>query len=139
MSIPFSGTVKLSGGLSAAIYKQVKSVTLKPVKRIVFKFDPFHEKTEQTRYFMFHISTPSVLKTNLNCKIKTQIICDRCDPSINFTLANGEEIEFKSANLNALEMLTLFNKHISVLVPKEDSTVTPITTKSAKRAFGKKA
>lgn len=49
MSIPFSGTLKSSGGLTAAIYKQVKSVTLKPLNRIVIKFDPFHEKIEQTR------------------------------------------------------------------------------------------
>ncbi|XP_073992916.1 mitochondrial ribosomal protein L53 [Rhodnius prolixus] len=139
MSIPFSGTLKSSGGLTAAIYKQVKSVTLKPLNRIVIKFDPFHEKIEQTRYFMYHISAPKVLKTNLNCRIKTQILCDRSDPTINFTLANGEEIEFKTANLSALEMLTLFNKHISILVPKEDLTATSIATKfTKKKAFGKK-
>ncbi|KAK9504778.1 hypothetical protein O3M35_008966 [Rhynocoris fuscipes] len=138
MSIPFSGTIKLSGGLPAAIYKQLKSVTLKPVKRVQFKFDPFHEKVEQTRYFLYHLTTPSVLKTNLNCTFKTKILCDRSDPSINFTLANGEEIEFKSANLSALEMLKLFNNHISVLVPKDDLTSTPVATKSAKKTLSKK-
>ncbi|KAF6214001.1 hypothetical protein GE061_011730 [Apolygus lucorum] len=113
MSIPFSGVLGLSGGLTAAIAKQVKSVNLKPVKRVVFKFDPFHDSVEQTRYFMYYMNTEKVAKTNLQCIVKTQIVCDRSDPSVSFSLASGEEFVFKSANLSVLEMLTLYNKHIT--------------------------
>lgn len=49
MSIPFSGRVTRSGGLMSAIGKQLKSLNLKPVKRIDFRFDPFHEKVTPAR------------------------------------------------------------------------------------------
>lgn len=49
MSIPFSGSWSRSGGISSAISKQLRTVTLKPVKRIVFKFDPFHQNVLSIR------------------------------------------------------------------------------------------
>nr|BAN21006.1 mitochondrial ribosomal protein L53 [Riptortus pedestris] len=133
MSIPFAGALKRSGGVSEAISRQLKSVTLKPVKRVSFKFDPFHERVVETRYFMHYITAPKVLKTNLTCSFKTEIQCDRTDPSITFKLVNGEEIVFKSANLTALEMCKLFNKHISVLAPEETVVAAPITAKASKK------
>jgi large subunit ribosomal protein L53 len=50
MSIPYSGTIKRSAGVISAISKQLKSVTLKPAKKIFVTFDPFHEKVTSTRY-----------------------------------------------------------------------------------------
>ncbi|KAI8438663.1 hypothetical protein MSG28_011085 [Choristoneura fumiferana] len=41
MSIPFSGTLRRSGGVVSAIGKQLKAVNLKAAKRITVKFDPF--------------------------------------------------------------------------------------------------
>lgn len=137
MSIPFSGTISKSGGLTSAISKQLRSVTLKPVKKVQIKFDPFHPKVEQTRYFLYYLSTKKVQQTNLNCSIKTQVLCDRTDPSITFGLANGEEVVFNSANLSALEMLKLYNQHITVLAPKEEPAVI-VTTKSAKKTLNKR-
>ena len=49
MSIPFSGTLTRSGGVTAAIAKQLKKVSLQPVKQVAIKFDPFHDKIEETR------------------------------------------------------------------------------------------
>lgn len=63
MSIPFSGTFTKSGGLFSAISKQVKLVNLKPVKKVLFKFDPFHDKAAETRlvhffYIKIYVSFP---------------------------------------------------------------------------------
>ncbi|XP_014287706.1 large ribosomal subunit protein mL53 [Halyomorpha halys] len=139
MSIPFQGTLKRSGGVSAAIVKQLKSLTLKPVNKVSIKFDPFHHKIEETRYFMHYITAPKVQKTNLACKFKTEVVCDRSDPSVTFKLANGDEVIFKSLNLSALEMFKLYNKHITVLAPKETDTAQTIATKSVKKATGIKS
>lgn len=50
MSVPFSGVVgKLSPGISGSIFKEAKALSLKPVKRIVFQFDPFLKESEETR------------------------------------------------------------------------------------------
>lgn len=48
MSVPFSGRIGY-GGYWGAINKQLKVISLKPVKKIVFKFDPFLEEAQQTR------------------------------------------------------------------------------------------
>ncbi|CAH1405258.1 unnamed protein product [Nezara viridula] len=139
MSVPFQGVLKRSGGITAAIAKQLRTLTLKPVNKVSIKFDPFHHKIEQTRYFMHYITAPKVQKTNLACKFKTEVICDRSDPIVTFKLANGDEVIFKSANLSVLEMFKLYNKHITVLAPKETETAPPIVTKSVKKTTGTKS
>lgn len=54
-----------------------------------------------------------------------------------FFLANGDTVEFRSANLKALEMLQMVNKHITSLVPKEDPTADTLATKGTKQASKK--
>lgn len=49
MSIKFSGTFSRSGGILAAITKQIKLINFKGVKRVTVKFDPFHEKAQTAR------------------------------------------------------------------------------------------
>lgn len=53
MSIPFSGVFTRSGGVIAAIAKQIKLLNFKGVRRITVKFDPFHEKATPTRLVYF--------------------------------------------------------------------------------------
>lgn len=136
MSIPYSGRIGF-GGYWGAINKQLKVISLKPVKKVVFKFDPFLEEAKQTRDFMFQLATPKVRSTNLNCLFKTSIDCDRSEPSITFSLANGSSVVFKAKNLTTVEMLQLYNKHIASLVPKEDPTEV-VQTKSEKKSKQKK-
>lgn len=50
MSISFTGTINSwSGGISSAIAKEARKLSLKPVKRVVFQFDPFLKESDQTR------------------------------------------------------------------------------------------
>lgn len=49
MSIYYSGTYKRSAGIISAIAKQMKSINLKPVKKIQVSFDPFHENAVTAR------------------------------------------------------------------------------------------
>lgn len=49
MSIYYSGVFTRSGGIGAAIAKQVKLMSLKGVKRVTVKFDPFDETSNATR------------------------------------------------------------------------------------------
>ncbi|XP_049964813.1 39S ribosomal protein L53, mitochondrial [Schistocerca serialis cubense] len=137
MSIYNSGTFTRSSGLISAISKQLRSVTLKPVKKISVKFDPFQENVTETRNFLFHISSPKILSSNTSCVIKTDILCDRSEPNISFFLVNGESVIFKSKNLTALELLQLYNKHITPLAPAEQPAST-VKTKSERKAAGRR-
>ncbi|XP_068145966.1 uncharacterized protein mRpL53 [Drosophila tropicalis] len=139
MSIPFSGTLRRSGGIVSAIGKQLKSVNLKGVKRITVQFDPFAENVKSTREFLFLLSTPKVAQTNPKCVVKPDIVCNRQPASINFSLietaqeqAKVKEIRFNSENLSTLELLQLCNKHVSSLAPPEEIT-NKVLTKAEKQ------
>ncbi|XP_015587117.1 39S ribosomal protein L53, mitochondrial [Cephus cinctus] len=137
MSIPASGSFTRSAGLISAIGKQLKTINLKPLKKITVQFDPFYNNIKDTRQFLFYLSTPKILGTNLYCALKTNIVCDRSEPTITFDLVSGDKIVIKSANLSTLELLQQYNKHITPLVPKEEEAkekVAQLTGKGKKGA-----
>lgn len=49
MSIKFSGSLTRSGGVYAAIAKQIRMLNFKGVKRVTVQFDPFDEKANIAR------------------------------------------------------------------------------------------
>ncbi|KAF9801596.1 hypothetical protein SFRURICE_015090 [Spodoptera frugiperda] len=144
MSIPYSGTLRRSGGVVSAIGKQLRGVNLKAAKRITVKFDPFSDNVTHTRNFLHYISSQKIGLTNPNCTLKTEIVCDRSEPTVNISLAPSvaetakvKDITIKSGNLTCLEILQLLNKHISSLAPVEQPAAT-IQTKTEKKKIKKK-
>ncbi|XP_017490528.1 PREDICTED: 39S ribosomal protein L53, mitochondrial-like [Rhagoletis zephyria] len=147
MSIHFSGALKRSNGLIAAISKQLKSVNLKGVKRITVTFDPFAENVRPARDFLSLLSAPKISLTNPNCVLKTDVVCNRQPAQVKFSLIDSaqekvqvKEIRFISENLTTLELLQLLNKHVSALAPVEEIT-SKLATKAEKQklaAGGKK-
>ncbi|CAB3385113.1 Hypothetical predicted protein [Cloeon dipterum] len=119
MSIFASGSLKRSAGVIDAIRKQVKLVTLKPAKRIVIKFDPFHEKAPETRKFLLHITNPKIQDTNLNCLVKAEVLSDLSDPSVEVHLNEGGKVTVKSSNLSCLEIFKLYNKKTAATMRQE--------------------
>lgn len=112
------------------------------------------------RDFLFYLSSPNVTKTNPNCAIKTEIVCNRSPSTVIFSLIPSvqgniihslpkinsfnnqnhpvetsklKEIKINSDNLNALELLQICNKYVTALAPK-DEPVNVIKTKSEKKA-----
>ncbi|XP_050298186.1 39S ribosomal protein L53, mitochondrial [Anthonomus grandis grandis] len=136
MSISYSGTFTRSAGIISALYKQLKQVNLKPVKKIQVQFDPFHPQAVTAREFLYHINTPYVQDTNLNCLIKANVVCDRSEPEIKIDLLDSGTIKILANNLTVLEILQQINKHISSKVKVEEVQV--LQTKSAKSSAGGK-
>jgi large subunit ribosomal protein L53 len=127
MSIYYSGTFSRSAGAISAIMKQLKMVNLKPVKKINVQFDPFHPNAVTARDFLFHISNPKVVETNLNCVIKPNVVCDRSEPEIKIDLLDSGSVTFLANNLTVLEILQQFNKHISSQVKPEEAKPAQVT------------
>ncbi|XP_037894184.1 uncharacterized protein LOC119640316 isoform X2 [Glossina fuscipes] len=126
MSIYYSGTLTRSSGIVSAIGKELKRVNLKGVKRITVTFDPFAANVKSTREFLFLLSVPRVTQSNPNCLLKTDVVCNRQQPKIKFSLIES-----------AQEHLKLCNKYLSVLAPEEEEKLSAVT-KSAAKAFKKK-
>ncbi|XP_029039655.1 39S ribosomal protein L53, mitochondrial isoform X2 [Osmia bicornis bicornis] len=133
MSIPFNGTRTRSAGLISAIIKQLKSVNLKPVKSINIQFDPFHKKASEVRDFFFHITCQKIIATNPRCVVKPQIVSDLSEPIIKFKLLSGDNVVFKTTNLTSLNILQLYNKHITPLAPVESETESSKSLEEAKK------
>ncbi|CAG9796505.1 unnamed protein product [Diatraea saccharalis] len=144
MSIPYSGTFVRSGGVVSAIGKQLRALNLKAAKRITVKFDPFSDNVTHTRNFLHYISSPKISLTNPNCTLKTEVVCDRSEPTVEINLlpaiaetAKVSTIVLKSGNLTCLEILQLLNKHVSSLAPVEQP-VSTVQTKLEKKKSKKK-
>ncbi|XP_072940823.1 uncharacterized protein mRpL53 [Epargyreus clarus] len=140
MAVPYSGTIRRSGGVLAAIGKQLKSVNLKAAKRITVTFDPFSDNVAHTRNFLHYISGPRIGRSNPNCLLKTEVVCDRREPTIDITLlpniaetAKIKKVTLKSGNLTVLEILQLLNKHVSSLAPVEEVAATTVTKLEKKK------
>jgi len=133
MSLPFSGSKSRSSGVASAIKKQAFSLNLKPVKRVFVKFDPFGENAVTARDFMYYLLSPNVIKTNPLCLIRSEVVNDRGEPTVDVSLVNGESVLFKCNNLTVLEIFQQFNKHITPLAPKEEITEALVTKTDKKK------
>jgi len=105
------------------VHRQVKRLNLKPVKRMVFSFDPFHPSVKSIRHIVYHFSSEKVRGTNPKCIYKTDIISDRSEPTLSVYLddANADLgcIIFKTANLKPEDVLNKFNEMILPLIKVE--------------------
>ncbi len=73
-------------GVLGHIYLQLKEIDLRPVQRVVFKFDPFHPNVRDFRDLMFHLSSSKIRNSNNKCVYKTDVVSDRSDPELLFKL-----------------------------------------------------
>lgn len=101
------------------IVKQIKRVNLTPVDKINVRFNPFDRQSKQTRDFLFYVSAPKIRATNPQCSLKTEVVCDRSKPTVTFSLQSGKKIVLKTALLTSLNILQLYNKHITSLIPPD--------------------
>ncbi|XP_015171512.1 PREDICTED: uncharacterized protein LOC107063885 [Polistes dominula] len=139
MSIPLSGAFATrSRGLMSSIAKEMRAINFKLVDKIVVQFDPFYKNVNETRKFLFHISSKAVKKTNPLCALKTKIVCDQSEPIVTFDLTSGNKVIFKCGNLNVLNILQYCNKHVSSLVPPPEKTPKEILLEEKKKQRKKK-
>ncbi|KYQ52778.1 hypothetical protein ALC60_08067, partial [Trachymyrmex zeteki] len=71
------------------------------------------------RDFLFYVSAPKIRATNPQCSLKTEVVCDRSKPTVTFSLQSGKKIVLKTALLTSLNILQLYNKHITSLIPPD--------------------
>jgi len=116
---------------------QLKTVNMKPVKKVHYKFDPFHPKPHSIMQVMFHLSAEKIQKSNPKCLWKTEVVCDRSEPTITLELNEGDTLMFKTANLQLLEILSTLNGYVLPRVKEETAPV--VETKGAAGAGKSKA
>ncbi|XP_037079303.1 zinc transporter 1-like [Pollicipes pollicipes] len=73
-----------------------------------------------TEDLMYYMSSASVRETNPKCAFKTEIANDRSEPTILVKLDSTKSVLFKADNLTVLEVLKLWNQHITPLAAAAD-------------------
>lgn len=108
---------------------QLTKVNMKPVKKVHYKFDPFHPNPHSIMQVMSHLSVEKIQKSNPKCLWKTEVVCDRSEPTLTLELNEGDSLKFKTANLQVLEILSTMNEYVLPRVKEEIAPV--IETKGA--------
>jgi len=113
---------------------QLVKVNMKPVKRVHYQFDPFHAQVDSIRRVIYHFSCERIQKSNPKCVFKTEVVCNRSEPTMKIELDEGNSLLFKTANLTAEEIITMVNDYVLPRVKAE----TPVVTESKGAKKGKK-
>ncbi|KAG0726742.1 39S ribosomal protein L53, mitochondrial [Chionoecetes opilio] len=137
MALPFlyHGAITRSAGIFSALAKQCSLLSLKPVKKIEFTFDPFAENAVVVRNALDYFHQGKVRDTNPNCVVKTTIVNDRSESTILVKLVDDKKILFKANNLSTLDILVQYNHLVSSKAKAEESAdiAKPKLTKSQKK------
>lgn len=97
---------------------------LKQIKQTSFSF---------SRDFNHSIQQFFVINKNVRCSIKTEILSDKSEHSVEVDSIDGQKFLFKCGNLTQLELLHLFNQHITPLAPPEEAEDIKIPAKLMKK------
>lgn len=90
-----SGLVRKPSGLIHEIIHQLKVVDLRPVQRIEYKFDPFHQSAKHVRDLSFWLSSPKIRDTNFKCVFKTSVLSNLSPPEIHCKLGKAPQFYSK--------------------------------------------
>ncbi|XP_037570391.1 uncharacterized protein LOC119451033 isoform X1 [Dermacentor silvarum] len=91
--------------LRQAVGQAAKALHLEPFKRVTVRIDPFHSNATPVRDFLFHVSTSRVRLTNPECALKTEVLCDRSEPTIEIAFLDGRRAVVRCGHLSCLEVL----------------------------------
>lgn len=101
-------------------YAEVAKFHLRPIKKLNFQFDPFHDNAKTVRDVLYHLSSRKIRKTSETCIIKSEVVCDRSEPLISLELHNGMNVLFKCGNLTPVDIAREFNGILEKYDVKED-------------------
>jgi len=97
----------------------VRRLNLAPVKSFDIHFDPFvSDANESIRCAWFDMSKRFVRETNPRCKFNVNVRNDRCEPMLSAHLNNGHRLDFKTANMDVVQVLTYLTQYADMPEPE---------------------
>ncbi|XP_069106035.1 large ribosomal subunit protein mL53-like [Argopecten irradians] len=120
-----------------AITGILKNFQIRPVKKMVFKFDPYSTDVRAIREVLFALHQDQILSTNVNCVPKVEIMSDQSEPQLKVDFSDGQNVLFKTKNLTTLDILLKLNRLCTEKDPKRIET-NVIDTKSSRKKVAKK-
>ncbi|XP_033731427.1 39S ribosomal protein L53, mitochondrial-like [Pecten maximus] len=120
-----------------AIAGILKNFQLRPVKKLLFKFDPYSSDVRAIREVMFALHADKILSTNVNCVPKVEVMSDQSEPEMKVDFSDGQNVLFKTTNLTSLDILLKLHQMCTEKDPKKMER-NVIDTKSSRKKASKK-
>lgn len=88
--------------------------SLKNLKRLEVKFDPFHPNAANVREFYQGATGKKALRTNPECITKAEIVSDRSDPLVTVQFVDNHKLVLNSKYLESNHILDLIRQFESI-------------------------
>lgn len=95
---------------AAKFIGEVKNFSLKHIKRLEVKFDPFHPNAASIREFYYGVATKKRLKTNIECITRAQVVSDRSDPLVTVQFQDDHKLVINSKYLESNHIVKLIKQ-----------------------------
>lgn len=99
---------------------ELVGLSLKNVRRLEVKFDPFHPNAANVREFYQGATSKKPLKTNPECLFKAQIVCDRSDPLVTVQYQDNYKMVINSKDLESNEIVKIIKQEESLHREQEE-------------------
>lgn len=101
------------------LVRELVDFSLKQVRRIEVKFDPFHANAAAVREFYQEATARRRLKASPEIVTRAQVVCDNSDPLVTLQFANNHKLVLNAKHLQAAHIVKLIKKFEQV--NKDDS------------------
>lgn len=98
----------------AKFVAEVFDFSLKNIKRLEVKFDPFHPNSGNVREFYQGSTTKKALKTNPECITRAQVVCDQSDPLVTVQFQNNHKLVLNSKYLESNHIVKLIKQFSAI-------------------------
>lgn len=102
--------------------RELFGFSLKNIKRLEVKFDPFHPNACNVREFYQGATDKKSLKTNPECVTKAQIACDQSDPLVTVHYQDNHKLVINSKYLESNHIIRVI-RQFEALHKDESETV----------------
>lgn len=87
--------------------KEAADYSLKNIKRVEVKFNPFHPNALSVREFFDQTTSKKALKTNPQCVTRVQVVTDDSDPLVTIQFNNSHKLVLNSKYLESNHIIKL--------------------------------
>lgn len=91
----------------AKFVQEALGFSLKNIKRVEVKFNPFHPNALSVREFLASTCTQRSIRTNPTCVSKVQVVSDDSDPLVTVQFNNGHKLMLNSKYLESSHLVKL--------------------------------
>lgn len=98
-------------GSRLKLISELSSFTLKNIKRIEAKFDPFNPNASSVREFFQEVTSRRRLKQSPEIVTRSRVVCDNSDPLVTIQFVNNHKLVLNAKHLDTSHIVKLIKQY----------------------------